>query len=188
MSGRRRRLSCLAAVLAIGFFGLASAASSDQAPVHDGAHDFDFDFGTWKMKIRRLMHPLSGSTAWYSMEGVTVAERVWVGKANLATVEADGPHGHLELLALRLYDPVTHKWSINFATSPVGTLSVPCVGEFKNGRGEFTDTEPFNGRTIVVRFRIWPVSRDAVHSDQAFSADGGKTWEINWTNDYVRVK
>ena len=34
----------------------------------------------------------------------------------LATVEADGPSGHLELLAFRLYDPRAHQWNISFAT------------------------------------------------------------------------
>jgi hypothetical protein len=186
VNAKRGYLFAALALVPVGFATVADA--KEMPPIHDGSRDFDFDLGTWKMQIRRLLHPLSGSTTWYEMQGVTVVEKIWNGKANLATVEADGPHGHLELLALRLYDPIAHKWSIHFATSPVGTLSVPCVGSFTNGRGEFYDTEPYNGRMITVRFRAWSVSPDAAHTDQAFSADGGKTWELNWTNDYVRMK
>jgi hypothetical protein len=153
----------------------------------DGQRDFDFDFGTWKMHIRRLVHPLSGSSEWTEMEGTTVTNKVWDGRANLATVQAEGPSGHLELLALRLYDPRAHQWNISFATSDSSVLSVPAVGGFTNGRGEFYDSELFHGRNILVRFSIWPVSPNEVRSEQAFSADGGATWETNWINTYTRV-
>jgi hypothetical protein len=150
-------------------------------------HDFDFDFGTWKMHIRRRVHPLSGSDEWTEMEGTTTTNKIWDGRANLATVEADGPSGHLELLALRLWDPQARQWSISFATSDVGVLSVPAVGGFTNGRGEFYDSELYHGRNILVRFSIWAVSADEVRSEQAFSANGGTTWETNWINTYTRV-
>lgn len=157
------------------------------ADTRDGQHDFDFDFGTWKMHIRRRLHPLAGSDEWTEMEGTTATNKIWDGRSNLATVEADGPTGHLELLALRLYDPQAHQWSISFATRDTGVLSVPAVGTFTDGRGEFYDSELFHGRNILVRFSIWPVSANEVHSEQAFSADGGKTWETNWINTYTRA-
>lgn len=153
----------------------------------DGQHDFDFDTGTWKMHIRRLVHPLTGSTEWTTMEGTTVTHPIWNGRANLAEVEADGPSGHLELLSLRLYDPVAHQWNISFAASGSAILGVPAVGTFQNGQGEFYDSELYHGRNILVRFRIGPVSPNEVHADQAFSADGGRTWETNWINTATRV-
>lgn len=161
-------------------------APPPETSTRDGQHDFDFDFGTWKMHIRRLTHPLTGSSEWTEMDGTTVTNKIWDGRANLATVEADGPSGHLELLALRLYDPESHQWNINFATSNIGILSVPTVGAFREGRGEFYDTELYHGRNILVRFSIWPVSANEVRSEQAFSADGGETWETNWINTYTR--
>ena len=165
----------------------AGADSPAQSTARDGQHDFDFDLGTWKMEIRRLVHPLSGSSEWTEMKGTTVTNKVWNGRANLATVEADGPSGHLELLALRLYDPRAQQWNISFATSDSAVLSVPAVGEFSDGRGEFYDSELFHGRNILVRFMIWPVSATEVRSEQAFSADAGNTWETNWINRYTRV-
>jgi hypothetical protein len=165
-----------------------SVAAAPAASTGDGAHDFDFDFGTWKTHTSRLQHPLTGSSTWTEMDGITVVHKVWNGRANLAELESDGPTGHLSLLSLRLYDPQAHQWNLNFATSAVGIRSVPMIGEFKNGRGEFYDQEPFNGRTILVRFTMQPLGRDSARSEQAFSNDGGKTWEVNWINRYSRVK
>jgi hypothetical protein len=155
--------------------------------LRDGQHDFDFDFGTWKVHIRRLVHPLTGSQEWTEMDGTAVTNKIWDGRANLATVEADGPSGHLELLALRLYDPQAHQWNISFATSGSAVLGVPSVGGFHDGRGEFYDTELYHGRSILVRFSIWPVSANELHAEQAFSDDGGTTWETNWINTFTRV-
>ena len=170
----------------------APAADKHATASEPMQHDFDWDLGTWKIHMSRLQHPLTGSTTWTEMEGTTVNSKVWDGRANLAEVEADGPNGHLELLALRLFNPATHEWNVNFATSAIGVLNtptgLPIIGEFKNGRGEFYDQEPYNGRAILVRFRIGPTSPDSAESQQAFSSDGGKTWEVNWINKYTRVK
>ncbi len=160
--------------------------SGDGAAPDAAQQAFAFDAGRWTMQMKRLADPLSGSQSWYEMSGRSVVEQVWGGRANLALVEADGPKGHLELLALRLYQPQARQWSIFFATSDGGILSVPCVGRFSGGRGEFYDQEAFHGRSILVRFRIWPVSPDSFTSDQAFSDDGGKTWETNWVNTGTR--
>jgi hypothetical protein len=135
---------------------------------------------TWK--------PAFVAEQWMEMDGVTTVAKVWNGRGNLAVLESDGPKGHLELLALRLYNPQSHQWSINFATSDVGSLSVPCIDRFKNGFGEFYDQEGFSGRTIQVRFTFHSISPTSAQSEQSFSEDGGKTWEVNWINKYTRVK
>jgi hypothetical protein len=112
---------------------------------------------------------------------------VWDGRANLAEIEANGRASHLEFLSLRLYNPQSHQWTLNFSSSNGGTLSVPMIGEFKNGRGEFYDQESFNGRTILVRFVFSTLSPNSTRDEQAFSDDGGKTWEVNWINIHTRV-
>jgi hypothetical protein len=164
----------------------ASDAGTKHAdPVADAQHDFDF--GAWKTHSSRLLHPRTGSTTWVELDGVTTVEKVWGGRANLAEYSAEGPAGRVELLALRWYNPASRQWSLNFATPGVGTLGVPCVGEFKNGRGDFYDQETIDGKSVLVRFSIWTISRDTAQSEQAFSADGGKTWETNWINRYTRI-
>jgi hypothetical protein len=154
----------------------------------DGQHDFDFEIGTWKTHLRRLLHPLTGSTTWVEYDGTTVVRKVWDGRANLVELVADGPAGHFEGLSLRLYNSESHQWSLNFSGSGSGALSQPTIGEFKNGRGEFFDQEMFNGRAIFVRFVISDITPTSVRFEQSFSDDGGKTWEVNWIATDTRVK
>jgi hypothetical protein len=153
--------------------------SQPSAQVHDGQHDFDWDIGTWKTHQRRLLHPLTGSTTWVEYDGADVVTKLWEG-GNMGQIKADGPAGHLELFTLRLYNPETHEWNIYFANSAGGPLSPPVIGRFKDGQGEFIDQEPYHGRTILVRFSISDVTSDSARFTQAFSADGGKTWEENF--------
>jgi len=153
----------------------------------DGPHDFDFEFGTWRTHVKRLTHPLTGSSVWVECNGTTVVRRVWGGKANLVELEADCPGGQFEGLSLRLYNPQSHQWSLNYSNSSDGTLSQPTIGEFKNGRGEFFDQELLNGRAIFVRFVISDITPNSCRFEQAFSQDGGKTWEVNWIADDTRI-
>lgn len=167
----------------------AAGANPPSAPAaRDGQHDFDFEFGSWKTHLRRRLHPLTGSNTWVEYDGTTVVHKVWNGRANLIELEVDGKAGHLEGLSLRLYNPDSHQWSLNFSNSAAGTMSQPTIGEFKDGRGEFYDQEPFNGRAILVRFVISDLTPDSCHFEQAFSDDGGKTWETNWIATDTRLK
>jgi hypothetical protein len=154
----------------------------------DGQHDFDFEIGTWKTRLSRRLRPLTGSTTWVEYEGTTVVRKVWNGRANLVELKVDGPAGHIEGLSLRLYNPESRQWSLNFSNSAGGTLSPPAIGEFRNGRGEFFSQETLNGRAIFVRFVISEITADSWRFEQAFSDDGGKTWEVNWIAIDTRVK
>ena len=165
-----------------------ASTNSLQRTRRDGQHDFDFEIGTWKTHLRRLVHPLTGSTSWDEYEGTSVVRAIWSGRANLVELVAEGVAGHFEGLNLRLYNPESHQWSLNFANSNGGTLSQPTIGEFKNGRGEFFDQETLGGRAILVRFVISDVTPNSCHFEQAFSDDGGKTWEVNWIATDTRVK
>jgi hypothetical protein len=171
--------------------GLAQKKADIATPApaqRDGQHDFDFEIGTWNTHLRRLLHPLSGSTTWTEYDGTSVVHKIWNGRANMVELEVNGPAGHIEGLNLRLYDPQSHQWSLNFASSNGGAFSQPTIGEFKDGRGEFFDQETFNGRSILVRFIITQITPDSCHFEQSFSDDGGRTWELNWVATDTRVK
>jgi len=154
----------------------------------DGQNDFDFHIGVWKTRLSRRVRPLTGSNTWVEYEGTTVVRKVWNGRANLVELQVDGPAGHIEALSLRLYNPESRQWSLNFSNSAGGTLSPPSIGEFKNGRGEFFNQETLNGRSIFVRFVISDITPNSCRFEQAFSDDGGKTWEVNWIATDTRVK
>src|SRR5205823_6700881 len=103
----------------------------------DGQYDFDFEIGIWKTHLWRLQYPLSGSNTWVEYEGTSVVGKVWNGRPNLIELEVDGPAGHIEALNLRLYNPQSHQWSLNFASSSGGTISQRTIGEFKMVAGSF---------------------------------------------------
>ena len=155
------------------------APGTNQPTVRDAQHDFDWDIGAWKLHMKRLVHPLTGSTTWVEYDGTDTVRKVWDGRANLGEVEADGPAGHIELLTLRLYNPDTHQWSLNITGSGSGVLSPPAVGEFKDGHAEFYQQEPIYGKPTIVRFAISDITARSARFEQAFSADWGKTWELN---------
>ena len=168
--------------------GPAQLSAPNIPAARDGQHDFDFEIGTWKSHLSRLLHPLSGSKTWVEYDGTSVVRKIWNGRANLVELEVAGPTGHLEGLSLRLYNPQSHQWSLNFSNSSGGTLSQPTVGEFKDGRGEFFDQETFDGRAILVRFVISNITANSCRFEQAFSNDGGATWEVNWIATDTRIK
>src|SRR3569833_151284 len=96
----------------------AAAPPSAQPQVQtarDGRHDFDFEVGRWRTDLRRLRHPLSGSRDWVRYTGTTVVRKDWGGRANLVELEVDGAAGHLQALSLRLYNPQSRQWSLNYA-------------------------------------------------------------------------
>ena len=192
----RRRISIYFLLSTLGYFAVflpslaqtPTNAAASQSTLRDGQLDFDWQLGSWKIHMQRLQHPLTGSTNWTELDGNVVVRKVWDGRANLAEIVTNGPSGHLEFLSLRLYNPQSHQWSLNFASSNSGTLGVPMIGEFKNGRGEFYDQETFNRRMILVRFVFTADSADSTRDEQSFSEDGGKTWEVNWINTATRIK
>ena len=155
----------------------------------DGQHDFDFHFGTWETHIKRLIHPLSGSTTWVELNGTVTVRKVWDGRANLEEIDASNDTTHLQGMTLFLYNPGSHQWSQTFANINDGTLGQPpLVGEFKDGRGELYCQDTFNGRSILVRFVWSDIAPDSHHVEQSFSDDGGKTWEPNFIANLRRLK
>jgi hypothetical protein len=164
------------------------APDASEAKTETGQHDFDFEIGTWRSHISRRLHPLTGSTTWVEMEATVVVRKVWNGRANLMELEAESPTGHWEELNLRLYNPQSRQWSFNFANSKNGTMAPPMIGGFKNGRGEFIDQELCDGKTILVRHVFTDITPDSHHFEQAFSNDGGKTWEPNFVATLTREK
>ena len=161
---------------------------AQQQAGREGQHDFDFEIGTWKTQLKRLVKPLTGSTTWVEYEGVSKVTKVLDGRANLVELKAKGPAGTFEGLSLRLYNPQSRQWSLNFANVNSGVLAVPAIGEFKNGRGEFYNQDTLNGRSILVRFVISDITPNTCRFEQAFSDDGGKTWEVNWIAVDTRIK
>lgn len=189
------RLRCLCLSLAALAVDLPLSASAQAQPAadpaaqqsRDGQHDFDFHLGAWTSHIRMLQHPLTGSTSWVELSGRLVARKLWDGRAQIEELEAEGSGHHIEDLLLFLYNPETRQWSLNPAASGDGEMGPRLIGEFRNGRGEFYDQEPaLHGRTVWVRQTWSDITPTSHRFEQAFSADGGRTWETNFVATLTR--
>ena len=177
----------LVSVVALAFFAAPTAGAQGTEAARDGQHDFDFEIGTWRTHLSRLDAPLTGSATWHEYEGTTVVREVWGGRSNLVEFDVSGPAGRIELLSLRLYNPQTRQWSLHAGSARSGTLFPPVVGEFRDGRGAFYGADTVDGRAILARFVVSQVAPDTWRFEQAFSDDGGATWEVNWVVDDTRV-
>ena len=162
-------------------FATASHAQTP-ASVRDGQRDFDWEMGTWTTKVRVLRNPLSGKPPeWAEYVGTSVVKSVMDGRWNIVELSVAGPGGKIEGGSLRLYNPQARQWSLNFASLRNGLLTAPVYGSFDDrGVGRFYGSDTLDGRAILVRFVITPKSANEALFEQAFSADGGATWETNW--------
>lgn len=168
--------------------GLLSQPVRAASPQRDGSHDFDWEVGVWKTHLRVLRQRPNGTTAWVTYEGTSKVIPIWNCRADMVELEATAPDGRrVEAINLRLYDPGSRQWSLNFANVASGVIGVPTIGEFHNGVGTFYDQEPIGGRTALVR-NVWSrITATSAHFEQAVSADGGRTWTVNWIADDTRV-
>ncbi|HKD10740.1 MAG TPA: hypothetical protein VKE50_01645 [Thermoanaerobaculia bacterium] len=191
---KRQRALSLAALAALIVATCAMPAAGEitpgpaptTPPERDGSHDFDPLLGKWKYHLRRLVNPLTGSKTWIDLEGTGVCRPIFDG-AQIDQIVVDGDGTHIEGLTLRTYNPQSHQWSLYWANRKVGKLDVPQIGQFKEGHGEFYAQDILNGKAILIRFDWTGLATKSPHFEQAFSADGGKTWEVNWITDQVKV-
>jgi hypothetical protein len=180
------RFRLLMSCVIISLLPLFAAAQTDST---SGQKDFDFEIGTWKTKLKLLKNPLSGAAAvWVDYEGTSIVKKVCDGKANLVELDVKGPSRRIEGVSLRLYNPETKQWTLNFANMRDGSLAIPATGSFKNNRGEFFNEDSFKDKKILVRFVISDITANSCHFEQAYSTDNGKTWEVNWIADDTRIK
>lgn len=179
---KKIRTALLSLILAL------AAPAAQPAELHDGQDNFDFEFGAWRTQVKVLRDPLSGSTEWAEYEGTSVVHKLLDGRANLVELSVAGPAGRIEGVSLRLFHPETGQWSLHYASVRSGELTAPVTGKFENGRGVFYGEDALDGRPIKVRFVISDITGDSARFEQAFSADGGKTWEVNWIAFDTRIR
>lgn len=146
--------------------------------------DFDFLVGTWTVANRRLKQRLAGCTEWEEFTSTSRCWNLFGGAANIDEFSfPDGTNG----LTLRLLDPATKEWSLNWSSSETGTLLPPVVGHFDATLGRFYGDDAHDGTPVRVRY-IWSgMTPTAARWEQAFSTDGGQTWETNWVMEFSRV-
>src|SRR5262245_54162559 len=150
-----------------------------------GVRDFDFWMGAWKVRNRRLRERLAGSTTWDEFDARVVARPLLGGVGNEDVYRTDFAGGFTGM-SFRFFDKASRRWSIYWADSRRGTLDPPVVGGFSRDVGIFEGDDSFEGRAIRVRFTWSRVTTGSPRWAQAFSEDGGKTWETNWIMEMTR--
>lgn len=166
--------------------GAAKSGAQTAAAERDGQHDFDWMAGSWKEHTKIRVHSSTGPNTWIEFDGTGIAHKIWEGRAMLDESEADTPNGHVEGLMLYTYNPQTHQWYIYFASDKNGKVSLPNVGEFKDGRGEFYVQDAMNGKLLLNRY-VWSATTSASpHYEESWSSDGGRTWELVRIVDFTR--
>jgi hypothetical protein len=158
------------------------------ATIEGTARDFDFWFGSWSCRNRRLRERLAGSEEWDEFESTVVARPILDGLGNEDEFRTDYAGGFVGM-SFRFFDPERKRWSIYWAdTRRSGELDPPVLGGFSGDTGVFEGDDTFDGRPVRVRF-IWSgVTTPTPRWEQAFSEDGGATWETNWIMDFTRAK
>jgi len=155
-----------------------------------GLHDFDFLVGHWQVHHRRLKERLANSREWMEFEGTSVSQKIMGGAALVDDNVLEFPPGAYRAAGLRAFDSRSGQWSIWWldGRTPLGPLEPPVRGGFQDGTGTFLADETFNGIPIRVRFTWSHITPTSCHWEQAFSTDGGATWETNWIMDFRRVQ
>jgi quinol monooxygenase YgiN len=114
-------------------------------------------------------------------------QKILGGAGNMDENILDFPGGAYRAVTLRTYDVTKKQWSIWWIDGRNPShLDPPVVGGFKNGVGRFYAYDTFKGKPIRIRF-LWTNLTTKPHWEQAFSDDGGKTWETNWTMEFVKT-
>ena len=165
------------------------SAGTSAAAQRDGSHDFDFLIGDWKAHVRRLPERLKGSNVWVEYNGISNHKKLLDSNANFEEFDVATSDKKLRIKAqtLRLYNPESHQWSIYLVDLDKGTLDIPpVIGQFDAKRGEFFNQQVWEGRAVLVRYMWLDISPKSSRMEQAFSADGGKTWEVNWICELSR--
>jgi len=155
------------------------------AIVHDGRRDFDFFYGEWRVRHRKLDRRGVGCESWHEFDGWSACRGLMGGVCNVE--EADMPARRAQGVAFRSFDIARRTWSIHWVSSSDGLMGEPVHGRFEKGEGRFYGVDLDDGRPVRVVF-VWDnITSTSARWTQAFSYDDGKTWETNWVMQFART-
>jgi len=154
-------------------------------PAAAAVHDFDFLFGRWTVRHRRLKARGIGAHDWDESVGTAFTEPRLGGISNIE--QHDCPARGWCGVALRTLDLTTGDWSIYWISDRDGRLSPPVVGRFHGDGCRLEGPDLDDGRPIIARYEWSRIRSGAPRWQQHFSYDNGATWELNWVMDFTRA-
>lgn len=185
------RRGAMATALSAALTNAACAAQRGDAAMSEDLeqhrHDWDWLAGSWRVRHHRLMDRLVGSTEWQEFDGTCTMVPTLNGFGNMDDNWLDLPAGTYRAMGIRAFNPATRQWSIWWLDERSQTIDPPVRGGFENGVGTFTADDTLRGQPIIVRFRWSEITANSARWEQAFSPDGGETWEVNWWMEFTRA-
>lgn len=151
------------------------------------ASGFDFLVGNWLVDNRRLREPLSATdSGWYDTPASSTSRTLHNGAISID--EMWFPELGFAGSSIRLHQARTDLWTVYWVNSESGELQPPVHGRWNASGDRFEAQGPdeYDGREIVARYLWHSVTPDTATWEQAFSVDGGRTWETNWTMSWRR--
>ena len=184
--GRSWEVNRISDMVRIGDAEDATSSGAGTVDAQPGQRDFEPLLGrsSFHLKVRKA---LCGATQWVDYTGLGNCTPLWHGRAQLDTINLEGPTKHIEGLTVRLFNPKTHEWRLYWANSRDGLVVVPQIGQFKAGHGEFYAQDVLDDKSVLVKFDWSAMMSKSPHFEQLYSNDGGKNWEANWISDQTRV-
>lgn len=156
-----------------------------------GANDFDFLLGPWNIHNRRWTNAL-----YRDREGVreefealhTGGEKYLDGSVIIDHFEGTLPSGEKKHgMTIRAFNEETQQWSLVWLDNRNPPDFRPLVGKFDDGVGIFSQViEAPDGQPLHMRFTWDEITANTARWQQAYSFDGGKTWETNWVMEFTR--
>ena len=193
---KHHRLIVAASLLTASVASTASVRANEGVPPPalpaanvTGLHDFDFLVGSWKIHHLRLRERLAGNNEWDEFDGTCSMCLTMGGWGNFDDNVINLPGGAYRAMGFRAYDSKTGLWAIWWLDGryPAADLAPPVKGRFQDGIGLFYADDSLRGKPIRVRYTWSMITPTSAHWEQAFSPDGGKSWETNWKMDLSRV-
>ena len=152
---------------------------------NDGRRDFHFLYGRWRVQHHRLTTRGVGSDDWDVFHSDTYCQGLMGGLCNVD--ENDFHDRGFQGLSFRTFNVETRQWAIYWVNSASGALQSPVFGRFENGKGQFHGEAMDGDRPVKVVYRWEDITSSSACWSQAFSYDGGETWETNWIMDFTRA-
>lgn len=189
----RRRLLQWSLAAVPGLMLLGTAAGAEKATKEDAGRpgaerDFDFFLGSWDVKHRRLKKRLAGNNDWEEFEGSTRCQSLLGGVANINDSVSYRAGGVYRGMGLRAFDANSQTWADWWldGRNPV-KIDTPGIGRFEGRVGTFFSEDLHDGKPVRVRGVFTHLSDSRMQWEQAFSPDGGASWETNWVMRYTRT-
>jgi hypothetical protein len=155
-----------------------------------GPDNFDFWLHTWdvhnkRRKVRSLYDDpeRNREAEWEEFSAVCGMGRKYCdGRVMVDHYEGTFPSGQIvKGVNVRAYNPETGEWSLVWLDNRQPPDFEPLVGKFEHGVGQFEQIiHTQDGRPVHVRFILDNFTEESLRWQQAFSLDGGQTWDINW--------